>query len=312
MDLLFESGLFAELEEVAGCDPALYEDTQKQLDFNTSSLDEYGDLDGLLTQNNQLLDQLVSSSDLEMPIDISIDLAEIDEISAKLDCVQDTLTSVDKQDLLADLEHFSSSEDYPIAVSPTSSIATLPSEPSSPIDLGSLLQTEPQHSPADFTDLLQSLLDDDDNKEVVHAPAFADDFSDDFSDQSILSPKSEVSYLISQTASDDSYDDTLSTYSSHSAGIGIGPYTETKSKKKPKSTPYSKLPTSRKDRKKKQNKEAAIRYREKKRKEAQEVLGEESRLTDKNIALKTEVLNLQREIMCMKELLSDVFNIHSL
>ena len=87
---------------------------------------------------------------------------------------------------------------------------------------------------------------------------------------------------------------------------------EAKGKRKSKSTPYSKLPAGRKERKKKQNKEAAIRYREKKKNEAVQSANIEALLTDRNKSLKTEVLNLEREIMCMKELLSDVFNIHSL
>lgn len=85
-----------------------------------------------------------------------------------------------------------------------------------------------------------------------------------------------------------------------------------KPEKKRRATPYSKLPAGRKERKKQQNKEAAIRYREKKRSEAQEITGEEDRLSSVNKTLKSDVLNLEREIACMKELLSDVFDIHSL
>jgi len=61
-----------------------------------------------------------------------------------------------------------------------------------------------------------------------------------------------------------------------------------------------------KDRKKLQNKNAAIRYRMKKKEEALDIVGEEQQLEDVNTQLKTKVDDLQREIKYMKSLMEDV------
>ncbi|NP_001191630.1 ApCREB2 protein [Aplysia californica] len=61
-----------------------------------------------------------------------------------------------------------------------------------------------------------------------------------------------------------------------------------------------------KDRKKLQNKNAAIRYRMKKKGEAQGIKGEEQELEELNTKLKTKVDDLQREIKYMKNLMEDV------
>jgi len=63
---------------------------------------------------------------------------------------------------------------------------------------------------------------------------------------------------------------------------------------------------NKKDRKKLQNKNAAIRYRMKKREEAQSIMGEEQELEAVNLELKTKVDDLEREIRYMKNLMGDI------
>lgn len=72
--------------------------------------------------------------------------------------------------------------------------------------------------------------------------------------------------------------------------------------------PYSR-PTveDKKVRKKEQNKNAATRYRQKKKQEIKEILGEERELTDYNEKLKNQVTDLQREIGYLKGLMRDLF-----
>ncbi|KAG7189342.1 hypothetical protein KM043_016995 [Ampulex compressa] len=60
-------------------------------------------------------------------------------------------------------------------------------------------------------------------------------------------------------------------------------------------------------RKKEQNKNAATRYRQKKKQEIKEILGEERELTDYNEKLQNQVKDLQREIGYLKGLMRDLF-----
>lgn len=72
--------------------------------------------------------------------------------------------------------------------------------------------------------------------------------------------------------------------------------------------PYSR-PTieDKKVRKKEQNKNAATRYRQKKKQEIKEILGEERELTEHNEKLQNQVKDLQREIGYLKGLMRDLF-----
>lgn len=60
-------------------------------------------------------------------------------------------------------------------------------------------------------------------------------------------------------------------------------------------------------RKKEQNKNAATRYRQKKKQEIKEILGEEQELIDKNEKLQAQVKDVQREIGYLKNLMRDLF-----
>jgi len=74
------------------------------------------------------------------------------------------------------------------------------------------------------------------------------------------------------------------------------------------SKPYSRTPPEEKKlRKKEQNKNAATRYRLKKKQEIEEILGEEKQLQQQNERLKTELTELGREIKYLKNLMRDLF-----
>ncbi|XP_058797386.1 transcription factor atf-4 homolog [Phymastichus coffea] len=60
-------------------------------------------------------------------------------------------------------------------------------------------------------------------------------------------------------------------------------------------------------RKKEQNKNAATRYRQKKKQEIKEIVGEEQELNNKNEQLQVKVKDLQREIGYLKGLMRDLF-----
>lgn len=72
--------------------------------------------------------------------------------------------------------------------------------------------------------------------------------------------------------------------------------------------PYSRTgPEDKKSRKKEQNKNAATRYRMKKKAEIEEILTEEKALADSNDKLQGQVTDLQREIKYLKGLMRDLF-----
>lgn len=78
----------------------------------------------------------------------------------------------------------------------------------------------------------------------------------------------------------------------------------TKNRHKPYSRPSVE---DKKVRKKEQNKNAATRYRQKKKLEIKEILGEEQELVDYNDKLKDQVKELNREIGYLKGLMRDLF-----
>lgn len=72
--------------------------------------------------------------------------------------------------------------------------------------------------------------------------------------------------------------------------------------------PYTRVgPEDKKSRKKEQNKNAATRYRQKKKAEVEVILTEEKLLQDHKDGLRADVLDLQREIKCLKGLMRDLF-----
>nr|QBL95834.1 cAMP-response element binding protein 2 [Onchidium reevesii] len=81
---------------------------------------------------------------------------------------------------------------------------------------------------------------------------------------------------------------------------------ERKSAAKRKAVPECVEHLNKKERKKMQNKNAAIRYRMKKKEEAAGIKSEEQELEELNEALKIKVDDLQREIKYMKNLMEDI------
>uniref|UniRef100_A0A1B6GLH4 BZIP domain-containing protein n=1 Tax=Cuerna arida TaxID=1464854 RepID=A0A1B6GLH4_9HEMI len=80
------------------------------------------------------------------------------------------------------------------------------------------------------------------------------------------------------------------------------------SKRRRVSKPYARTPPEEKRlRKKEQNKNAATRYRLKKKQEIEEILGEEKELQQRNEGLKSELVEVRREIKYLKNLMRDMF-----
>lgn len=86
-------------------------------------------------------------------------------------------------------------------------------------------------------------------------------------------------------------------------------FVERPSKSRKRATkPYTRLgPDDKKSRKKEQNKNAATRYRLKKKAEIEEILSEEKDLEDHHKELDSKVVDLQREIKYLKGLMRDLF-----
>lgn len=78
---------------------------------------------------------------------------------------------------------------------------------------------------------------------------------------------------------------------------------------KKRTRPYGRNPDERKSRKKEQNKNAATRYRQKKKEEVHVILGEERVLMDKNKKLTTSYKDTKREVKYLKSLLRELFQV---
>lgn len=76
---------------------------------------------------------------------------------------------------------------------------------------------------------------------------------------------------------------------------------------KKRTRPYGRNPDEKKSRKKEQNKNAATRYRQKKKEEVHVILGEERGLMDKNKKLSTMFKDTKREVKYLKSLLRELF-----
>lgn len=122
------------------------------------------------------------------------------------------------------------------------------------------------------------------------------DYDDDnctiLSSTSSWSPRSEYS------ASVCSQDDVLPVRKSSSSSRGVT---------KRRTRPYGRNPDEKKSRKKEQNKNAATRYRQKKKEEVHVILGEERGLMDKNKKLMTTFKDTKREVKYLKSLLRELF-----
>lgn len=116
---------------------------------------------------------------------------------------------------------------------------------------------------------------------------------------------SSVSYSVgSSPRSDDSFDNASQSYSNDDE---YTPKSESRTSAKKRTRPYGRLPEDKKSRKKEQNKNAATRYRQKKKAETEVVLEEERELQEKNDQLQVKYADVQREIKYLKSLMRDLY-----
>ena len=155
--------------------------------------------------------------------------------------------------------------------------------------------------------------------ELIGSPLSADDVDSLFSVSEPTSPTIESFDKSSNVikASPELYK--IISTSSLDVSRRISPYPKGKPKKDSRSPPQRRSPAqpvpehiileqvNKKDRKKLQNKNAAIRYRQKKKDEAMGIKSEEQLLEEENIDLKTKVDDLEREIKYMKNLMQDIY-----
>ncbi|XP_044009329.1 activating transcription factor of chaperone isoform X2 [Aphidius gifuensis] len=127
-----------------------------------------------------------------------------------------------------------------------------------------------------------------------------------------MSPSSPSTSSNSSYNSDDSNDDpewTINTSTSSSSNSDKYNNKQLNQRiNKNRNKPYSRpAAVDKKIRKKEQNKNAATRYRQKKKAEIKEIVGEEQELIDHNEKLNDQVKDLQREIGYLKGLMRDLF-----
>jgi len=115
----------------------------------------------------------------------------------------------------------------------------------------------------------------------------------------------DESYSPSSTScsprSDDSFDTASQTYSNDDELSPSSPVVKKRTK------PYGRSLNDKKFRKKEQNKNAATRYRQKKKAESEVVLEEERELQEKNDRLQEKYTDVQREIKYLKSLMRDLY-----
>lgn len=110
----------------------------------------------------------------------------------------------------------------------------------------------------------------------------------------------------SSPRSDDSFDNASVSYSNDDEWSSKSSSDASPSAKK-RSRPYGRSSEDKKSRKKEQNKNAATRYRQKKKAETEVVLGEERVLQDKNDKLQVKYTDVQREIKYLKSLMRELY-----
>lgn len=138
-------------------------------------------------------------------------------------------------------------------------------------------------------------------------PDWDDDNSSESADSSassvISSPRSDSSYNgndgCSSYSNDDDWSPKRSTVGSSTASGTNKPSRRNK--------PYARSTEDKKFRKKEQNKNAATRYRQKKKAEVEIVVEEERDLQDENDKLKTRYADVRREIKYLKGLMRDLY-----
>lgn len=105
-----------------------------------------------------------------------------------------------------------------------------------------------------------------------------------------------------RSSSDDSFETASQSFSNDDEWNPSGEKVTTVKKR-----PYKRSLDDKKSRKKEQNKNAATRYRQKKKAECENVLEEERELQEKNNKLNEQCVDLQREIKYLKSLMRDLY-----
>jgi cyclic AMP-dependent transcription factor ATF-4 len=157
--------------------------------------------------------------------------------------------------------------------------------------------------------------------DVAHELAKVDEYVRNCAEDAVATTSSNASSSVSSpsppspctssnascTSSEDSADDPDWSYEvASSSSPGQRRVSQARSGRRAK--PYSRPSVEDKRvRKKEQNKNAATRYRQKKKQEIKEILGEEQELANKNEKLQVQLKDLQREIGYLKGLMRDLF-----
>ena len=134
-------------------------------------------------------------------------------------------------------------------------------------------------------------------------PDWTDDDLSSFASSASLSPRSETS---SFSPDYDDWKSSSTKYKSSSSGSS-SPATQLKGVTKKRTRPYARGTEDKKSRKKEQNKNAATRYRQKKKQEVEVILDEERILADKNQKLFCDFKDKKREVNYLKGLLREIF-----
>lgn len=143
-------------------------------------------------------------------------------------------------------------------------------------------------------------------------PDWQDEENTEFNTSCFLSSLSPPSQSVdedwgrsSPSSSDSSYSSVIGD-SSSSDGCG-GKMQTSSSLAKKRTRPYGRGPEDRKNRKKEQNKNAATRYRQKKKQEMETVLSEEQELSNRNKALSATLADRKREAKYLKKLIMEFY-----
>lgn len=128
----------------------------------------------------------------------------------------------------------------------------------------------------------------------------AQDLPDNWNDEE-ADDVSSGSFMDDDSSYEPSFDENSSIGSPSSAGK------ITKSGDKKRTRPYGRGPEERKSRKKEQNKNAATRYRQKKKEEMKTVLDEESVLFEKHEKLAKKVSEFESEVKYLKKLIREFY-----
>lgn len=126
---------------------------------------------------------------------------------------------------------------------------------------------------------------------------------------SSFSPRSESSYGDSNFSVDDEWTPTSTVSKTNKTGGVAAKESTTKapSATKRRSRPYGRSSEDKKSRKKEQNKNAATRYRQKKKAEIEVALDEERELLDIHSSLEVTCADVKREITYLKSLMREIY-----